>query len=550
MKKISYYIIAIVVAGVLLVSFWVYQRYIMEDNDNSLFFMVERGSIQESVLVRGEVVPQKEFDLAFPFSGIVDKIFVEEGQDVIQNSALMKLETVDFSLEIEKLNATLAQNQASLNKLIAGATAEDLNVLETKVANAEKSVSDKELNLQNAKDKADSDIEIDYGDVVEILNDAYTKADDGLSKQIDELFTNDDSSNPQLTFAVTEIQLEISSESERFIAGEELRNFKAELDILSSSDFSALDLAMQNARNHLDIIRNFLDTLTDAVNNASGISAATISTYKTNINTARTNINTAISNINDQEQAIAAQKVTNNNNIDAAQESLNDAESALELAQKNLDFKKAGARPEDIEIAEAQIREIKSQIAIIREKIRKSTLYAPGPAKVTKILLEEGELFVSGKTAVSLSASGHKIQADISELEIGKIREVNGNDVSIMLDSFPGKEFKGRVTSVDPREIVKDGDKYYRVNVFLDYSGEEIIRSGMSADLIINVSLKDNVLKLPEFVIYRKENKRFVKLLKDDEQVETEVRTGIADGEFIEILSGLEEGDAVIVSTD
>jgi len=50
--------------------------------------------------------------------------------------------------------------------------------------------------------------------------------------------------------------------------------------------------------------------------------------------------------------------------------------------------------------------------------------------------------------------------------------------------------------------------------------------------------------------IYDKGGKKFVKILKDNQQKEIEVETGISDGENVEVISGLVEGQIVIVSQE
>ena len=102
---------------------------------------------------------------------------------------------------------------------------------------------------------------------------------------------------------------------------------------------------------------------------------------------------------------------------------------------------------------------------------------------------------------------------------------------------------------IEPKEIIKEGDKYYRLNVYLDKFAESL-RPGMSADLIIFISFKDEALKIPELAIYDKGGKKFVKILKDNQQKEIEVETGISDGENVEVISGLVEGQIVIVSQE
>ena len=97
------------------------------------------------------------------------------------------------------------------------------------------------------------------------------------------------------------------------------------------------------------------------------------------------------------------------------------------------------------------------------------------------------------------------------------------------------------------------------MNISLDNQLEDqVIRSGMSADLIINISSKDNIIKIPAFTIFQKNNKKFVQILRDglqkvdsvDSLQEVEIETGISDGDFVEIVAGLSAGQVVVVSTD
>jgi RND family efflux transporter MFP subunit len=427
----------------------------------------------------------------------------------------VKLETTNFELEIRRLEAILAQNQASLNKLIAGATEEDIRVFETKVYNAE-------ISLEEAKKN-----------IIDKLQDAYTKSDDAIRNKVDQFMSNPRSANPGINLPSSgEAQLESDIKWERMLLENKITTWNSLVENLSVSD--NLQSILEKSQTYLGEIRQFLDKvalLLTSVSADASLSQTTLDGYRSDVSTARTNINTAVTNIT------------------TAEEKLRTAEPDLLLANKKLTLKKAGARSEDIEITKAKIEEIESRIAIIREKIKKSTIYAPITAKVLKIWLEKQELFRSGQTAVSLSASGHKIQADISELEIGKISKNKRNDVSIKLDAFPDEKLKGKVVSIEPKEIIKDGDKYYRVNIYAEPHGLEI-RSGMSADLTIHISSKNNVLKIPEFAVYEKNGKKFVEILEEKERKEIEIETGISDGESIEIIKGLNEGQTVIVSAD
>lgn len=506
--------ILIIAVGSAVVSFWVYGKYFRREEAALLFFAVERGSIQEAVKVRGEVAAGKDFDLEFPFSGTVERVFVSEGQSVGREEALAKLETRDFEIELSRLRAVALQKEANVEKLLAGPTKEDVRVSEAKVSSAKTAVEDARENL------------------VDKLRDAYTKSDDAVRNKVDQFISGSKGANPQLNFSVSDASVEQSLESGR-VAIEELLNTWKE----SSGALSVLsDLKEQTGvvKKNLDTIASFLNSVTFALaplTPNTSLTQTVLDGWRADVSTARTNVNTAITNTS------------------SAEEKLKTAESSLRVAEDELLLKKAGTRAEDVAIAEAQVKEVENQIAAVEEKIRKSTLRSPAETRVVKVWVEQREVFTPGSPAISLSGSGHKVQADISELEIGRVREGDSSEVLLRLDAFPDFEFRGKVVSIDPKEVIKDEDVFYRANVYFDSKGVNL-RPGMSVDLTILVSLRENVLKVPALAVYGGGGKRFVKILDGKNQTEVEVTVGISDGESVEITSGLAEGQTVVVAAD
>jgi RND family efflux transporter MFP subunit len=422
--------------------------------------------------------------------------------------------------------------------------------------------------------KADIDLANIYGDVICTVSDAYTAADDAINKQVKDLFDKSSGSSYKLSFTTADSQAKSDVEWQRFRVDQELTQWKQELDQLSaSSTYEDLDQALNQSEYYLTGIKNFLIRVMDTLNLAVSTSLVTesdLDTYRGNVSTARTNINTELTAINTLKQSIAGQKITNQNNISTAQAKVNDAQNTLASAEDELLLKQAGAVSEQIVAQEAQVGQAKAdivaqeaqvgqfqsaiavvqaQIDLVGEKIKKATLYAPIDSKVVKIFLEEQELSRPGTTAVTLSSLGYKIQADVSELDIGKIGNKTPQDVLIRLDAFPDQELKGKVVLIEPKEIIKEGDKYYRINIY--FGAQDVpVRSGMSADLVISVSKKDNVLQIPEVAVYQKGGKKFVDILAGGKQEPREIKTGISDGEDIEVVSGLRQGEIVVVSAD
>ncbi|PIS04690.1 MAG: hypothetical protein COT81_05215 [Candidatus Buchananbacteria bacterium CG10_big_fil_rev_8_21_14_0_10_42_9] len=552
-KKVSLYLTLFVIAGVALTGFWAYQRYFKQNTTPPLEFTVEQGDLSEVIRVRGEVAFEQEFNLEFPFSGIVGSVNVVEGQHVKANDELMRLETTNEELEVSRLLALRSQYQATLNRLINGPTAQEIKVKQTAVLNSQKALDDKELNLTHVKNEAEVDLQNLYDAIPGILADAYTKADDAVNKQIDALFSNDNTSNPTLTFT-TGSQIKNDAELRRQEVTGTLAQFNTLVSILPSDDLGRTQ-AMVAAKGYLSGIKLLLDRLTEALNQATGVDATTLGTYKANVNTGRTNINTVIDNINNQEQSIAAQKASNTKAIATAQAAVNDAENALLVAQNELDLLIAEPRPEDIEIERAKISQTDSQIGAAREKIRQAILRAPSDASVLEVNFKAGELFQPGKVAVVLSGAGLQVEADVSELDIAKI---SANDpVSIELDALPGQLFDGEVSTIEAKEIEKDSDIFYRLNIVFksdDETQSQIVstsvRSGMSADLFVMTEQKTNVVIIPEFTVTTRDGGEYVTILEGGKFQDIKIETGITDGDNIEVISGLTAGQTVVVTAE
>jgi len=512
MRKISYLIFLAVFIGVGTISVWLYVKYFKSAEQKALTSEVKQSDITESVKVRGKIAAKTEFDLGFDESGKIGKIFVSKGQAIKSGEPIIRLDLKEKESEARSLEAVLTGKKAGLGKLLAGYTKEDIAVSETKVKNAETSLSD-------ARRK-----------IADTLSNSYTVSDNAVRTDADVVINNPRSTSPSLSFTVSDSSLRSLVESERAAIEQTLNDWGILVNALNQEE--NLSDAIKTATDNLESVRNFLGDLALALNKStanSSVSAADLSTWKSGVAAARVNVNAAIANLT------------------SAAENWQSAGSDFDLARQELSLKLAGNRPEDIASAEADIAKAQSDLESMKEKIARSTIYAPADGIIKKIWLQNGEIAVTGETVVSLAASGKQIEADVSELDVVKINP--GQPITVLFDAFPKQIFSGKVLSIDPEELDKDGDTYYRVNFSID-SPADGIRSGMSSDIKVDVITKTAVLTTSKLAVYKKDGKEYVKTLKNSKQEEVLVTTGISDGESVEILSGLNVGDEVVISAD
>ncbi len=616
--SVSYYLIAIVLAGGMLVSYWAYSRYFQSPDKAYLKFQADRNDIEEVVKVRGEVVSLQEFDLEFPFSGTIEEIFVEEGKNVETGDRLMKLETTELELQAREIQgqisqavsnvrsaeARLAQANADvaaakgvlnqyesrvatekkrLEELKSGPKPEEIQLAETAVKNADIQLQDARNDLTNTEEQNAENLDTILQTATDLLSSTLVDVDSLLTRDLEQVIYM--SRYPSSRTCESSILL---PEKESSIEDECVRTLQS-LESLKSAtspelEATSIKLQLTEQRIFLNSFRSYLSNLLTGINTTNSAS----STAKSTVVSVQTQGEALISKITSQIESIDKQIVANQSALDLAKSAVNQAENALATAEDQLKLTRAGATPQQISVQESEISSAESQletqkaqiqkaeaqvqvaqadvnnsqanVAVIqarlsqtREKIEQATLHSPADARIASIALEAQEVFRPGTPVISLSSSAHKVEADISELDIGRIDNATNPQIRIELDPFPGKQFTGEVISIDPKEILKEGDRFYRLNASIEANGSQL-RSGMSADLWIVISSKQDVITVPAFSVIEQDGQEFVEILKikNDKEITERVlvETGITDGEMIEISSGLEPGQTVVVSAD
>jgi len=539
MKKIIIIVIAILIvaAGI--------GYYLKKSEISYELATVKKGDIVQEVSASGKVEAPTSIDLHFKNSGKMTVLNAKVGMKVETGQLLAKQNTSALEAQLAEMKAGVDVQNARLAQMQAGASPEDIAIAKTAVANAQRSAEDAKINLTNAKRKAESDLDNLYSGIRDILNDAYIKAYDAVSQQTDEMFDNDFTAYPQLSFITANSQAKIDVESKRAVVNNELNFFKTEIDNLNS-DYSDLDGTMIKAKNHLAVIEAFLIRLTDAVNSAQGISQATINIWKSNISSGRTNISAAISAISNRQQLITAQKNTNQENIDIAQRDVNAAENNLKIARDQLSLTKAPLRSTDIAVYEAQIKQAKAQMQQVAVQIQDMKIIAPVAGTIIETNGNPGEIIDPGTIVVSMISNDPlQVKVNLSEVNVANVKV--GQSVRITGDAIQG-ELQGTVTSVDPSATIIQGSVYYLTTVTFNKKSDQI-KDGMTTNVWIKTGETKSTLVIPASAIQKDGENTFVQIYDNKKVTNQNVTLGLkSQNGMIEIISGLSEGQQVVIS--
>jgi RND family efflux transporter MFP subunit len=182
-----------------------------------------------------------------------------------------------------------------------------------------------------------------------------------------------------------------------------------------------------------------------------------------------------------------------------------------------------------------------------KREIAKKQVTAPISGVVTKVEVKPGETPDSSKPAmVIMDSSAVYFVAGVDEIDIPSIKV--GQTAEVYVTSFGNKPFIGKVVDV-PKEGTKE-DKSVRFAVKIELTDAAEMKHGMTGDCDIYVEKKENVLRLPLQAVEVLEDGKGTVMVKDPktgEPTPKEVEIGIEGAEFIEIKSGLEEGEEVLM---
>jgi len=503
-KKVIISVVAIVaIAGI--GYFFVFGR----GGSKYQFVSVSQGSITEVVSVTGNTTPVQS--LSFPTGGTVAAVYKNAGDSVNAGDVLARLNTSGLQAQLAQAQAAVDAAQATLQGLQAGPTPQTTQVAQAAVASAQQSLANTYSSIPNA------------------ITDSYAKANDAVRNQVGNFYNSADSSNPQLSFSVSDPQVMSNAGFQRTSVGQAFNNWQNVINTLSSSttSTSTLTQALQNSANYLTSVTTMLNTDATAVVDETGLSSSLTATYKNDVASALTEVSSAASAINTIQQSIASEQ------------------AAVAQAQAQLNQTLAGSTSQAIAAQQAQVEQAQANVQNINVSIANATLSSPISGVVTVQNAKVGQTAQGGATITSIiSQNNFEVDTYVPETDIGKV--AIANPVDMTFDAFPGETFAGKVFYIDPAETIQSGVVDYLVKVSF-VTPDPRIKSGLTANLDIKTQTDPNALILPQFAVIQNVSGTYVDILQNGSEQQIPVTLGIRDQNGnVEVASGVTKGEQVI----
>jgi len=239
--------------------------------------------------------------------------------------------------------------------------------------------------------------------------------------------------------------------------------------------------------------------------------------------------------------------------------------SALDDADRNykMALNKQNVAKAQVQVLKAKIRQSQAEVAKdqanlaqLEEQLSYTDIVSPIDGIVLSRDVEMGDavssILVLGSSATLVMTLGDTsqvyVKGKVDESDIGKV--YLGQPARIKVESFKDKTFYGKVTKISPMGVEKDNVTTFEVRVSINNPGGEL-KAEMTANAEIILEEHKNVLQIPEgAILYDKDKQASVEVpdskAKDGKR-KVAVNIGISNGAKTELISGLKEGDQVVL---
>ena len=197
------------------------------------------------------------------------------------------------------------------------------------------------------------------------------------------------------------------------------------------------------------------------------------------------------------------------------------------------------------DLALGGVRAAQGNLILLKTRLDNANILSPLNGVVIRRHVQAGAFSKAGAAIFTVAdvstllAKAVVGEAQIAELTLGK-------SVNVKVDALKGQEFKGRVTRLSPAASVPT--RTFTAEVSIPNPGEQI-KVGMFANADIVGQERKNVLAVPESALVMREDQKTVFVVAEENRVVQKVlKLGDAAGGYVEVLSGVKEGERIIVA--
>ncbi len=452
----------------------------------------QSGSIAQTLSYTGDVRAKNQVAVVPKLAGRIEKLEVDVGDRVEPGQRLATLDHELLDAQVQQAQAGVAAAQAKLEGMMAGTRSEQIAQLQANV----EIVNQKLMTLQNGpRPEA-------VGQAQASLRASQAKLD-------------------QLKAGPTQAQIDAAEAAVR-AAKNSLAAVEANADSLMSRMGSGYTPEMKAAQ-------------AGAAYEQVQVAEAQLAALKAP--PTREVLDQAQSAVDASAQQLALVQSP------FTEQDIKQAESAVRAAEQQLKLAQDPFTRHDLDGARALVGQAQAALQLATVQQKNAFVEAPISGVIADRFLSIGDMASPAAPMLTILGNGMEVQVAAEEAMVSQVSA--GRPVSVTVAAYPGKSFSGKVTTVSPS--LDPRTRTFTAKIEVD-DQESLLKPGMFAQVTVVAASRDSVLLIPKKALVQRDQRQLVFVFSNGTASMKLVQTGLTDGKNVEITSGLNAGDRVILT--
>lgn len=542
---LAHKIISAVLAVIIIGGAWSIYARATSTTGQTLYILgtVSRSTIISTVSGSGQVSPSNQVEIKPKASGEITNVLIQEGDSVRAGQTLAYIDATDAQKAVRDAQANVESAKIALQKLKAPPTALTLTQSQNALANAKDAL---------AKEYADSQTDIvnAFLDFPEILT--------GLQNIVTGTNTNTNMQwNIDFYLNATEVY-DIKTRSLRDTAYNDYVSAKKSYDStfaayqafgqnpdqvalekMLNDTYTTTNLLSRALKSNNTFVQFYSDTMTNNSIRPSSVATTALTDLNTYIGTVNTHLSTLLAHIS----------------------SLKSNKQTVIEKQQSLDETNAGTDALDLQSSQLSVTKAENALLDAQNDLADYSVRAPFAGTLAKVDAKKGDSASAGTAIATIITKDQIAELSLNEVDAAKLK--TGQKASLTFDAIDGLSIAGTVASVDTLGTVTQGVVSYAVKI--NFSTQDTrVKPGMTVNANIITETAQDALVIPSGAVKTLNEESFVQVfrpaLPESPENSTGVATkltpqsipvqiGISDDTSVQILSGLELGQQIVIRT-
>lgn len=548
-------------AGVifLILAGWYFYRSLNQNQVATRYVLgtVSKDTLVVSVSGTGQVAASSQVDIKAEASGEAISVLAAQGQEVKAGQALLYIDSRDAQKAVRDAQTSLESAQLALEKLLAPVDKLTLMQAEDSVNQAKQAKIDAQADLKSLADDEFNTVSNSFLELPSIMSGldsilfgkTINSGQWNLDYYADTAKIYDENALLYRTSAYDSYTKARAAYDRNFVDYKAVSRFSPSsvIEVLLDETYETEEFISDAIKNSNNLIQFYQDALTKhSTQNPITIS----STHLTSLSSYTGKVNSHLTSLLSLQQKIVSYEKT-----------ITDADRTIEEKQLSLEKVQEGAEEIEIKTQKLTIEDKENALMEANENLANCTVRAPFDGVVSAVDVEKGDSISSGATLVTLISKQRLAEVTLNEIDVAKVKV--GQKAMLTFDAVEDLSIAGQIAQIDIVGTASQGVVNYTVKVSFD-TQDERIKPGMSASASIIIDSRQDVLVVPNSAIKNQGDISYVEVVANSAGLDTtsasgvtlsalpntqQIEIGLVNDTVTEIVSGLKEGDLIVVQT-